>query len=123
MVCIILISGTYALDAVTSSLSFEIRADNLPTFDSHALKQWAISESLPPNRIVPFLPHSLWEEYQWYIVGVGVIIWMQSTVIVNLVVERRRLHRAGDESRQNWEELAHVTRVSTLGALTTSVAR
>ena len=121
IVCIIVISGAYAVDAVSTSLSSEIRTDNLPTFDSHTLKQWAISESLPPNRIVPFLPQSLWE-YRWYIVGVGVIIWMQSTVIVNLVVERRRLHRAGGESRPNWEELTHVTRVSTLGALTTSIA-
>jgi signal transduction histidine kinase len=120
IVCLIVISG--AVDAVTASLSFEIRTDNLPTFDSRALKQRGISESLPPNRVVGFLPQSLWEEYRWYILGVVVIIWLQSTTIVDLLLERRRLHRAGDESRRHWEELAHVTRVSTLGALTTSVA-
>lgn len=43
-------------------------------------------------------------------------------MIVDLFLERRRLRRAEDESRQHWEELAHVTRVSTIGALTTSVA-
>jgi signal transduction histidine kinase len=119
IVCLIVISG--AVNAVTASLSFEIRTNNLPTFDSRALKQRGISENLPPNR-VGFLPQSLWEGYRWYILGVVVIIWLQGTMIVDLLLERRRLHRVGDEARRHWEELAHVTRVSTLGALTTSVA-
>ena len=74
------------------------------------------------NSIVRFRPQTLWEEYKWYIIGGLIIIGLQSTLIVDLLLERRRRRQAEAESQHQREELAHVGRVSTVGALTTSIA-
>ena len=74
------------------------------------------------NSIVRFRPQTLWEEYKWYIIGGLIIIGLQSALIVDLLLERRRRRQAEAESQHQREELAHVGRVSTVGALTTSIA-
>jgi hypothetical protein len=74
-----------------ASLPFEIRTDSVPMFDWRALKRWGISESrLPPNRIVRFRQPSVWEQYSWYILGALIIICLHSTMIVDLLLQRRR---------------------------------
>jgi signal transduction histidine kinase len=106
-----------------ASLPFEIRTDSVPMFDGRALKRWGISESrLPPNSIVRFRPPSLWEEYRWTILGALFIFALQTAMIASLLLQRTRRHRAEAALQRNREELAHVTRVSTVGELTTSVA-
>jgi signal transduction histidine kinase len=106
-----------------ASLPFEIRTNSLPMFDWRALKRWGISESrLPPNSIVRFRQPSAWEQYRWYILGALFIFALQAAMIASLLVQRTRRRRAELELQRNREELAHVTRVSTVGALTTSVA-
>jgi len=55
------------------------------------LRRWGISESrLPPNSIVRFRQPSVWEQYSWYILGALIIICLQSTMIVDLLLQRRR---------------------------------
>ena len=109
--------------AAPASFPFEIRTDTLPVFDWRALKRWGISESrLPPNSIVRFRPPSLWEEYRWTIVGALFIFALQAAMIGGLLLQRTRRRRAEADLQRNREELAHVTRVSTVGELTTSVA-
>lgn len=106
-----------------ASLPFEIRTDTVPTFDWRALKRWGISESrLPPNSIVRFRPPSLWEEYRWTILGTLFIFALQAAMIAGLLLQRTRRRRVEAALQRNREELAHVTRVSTIGELTTSVA-
>jgi signal transduction histidine kinase len=106
-----------------ASLPFEVRTDSVPMFDWQALKRWGISESrLPPNSIVRFRPPSLWQEYRWTILGALFIFAMQAAMIAGLLLQRTRRRRAELELQRNREELAHVTRVSTVGELTTSVA-
>jgi len=106
-----------------TSLPFEVRTDSVPMFDWRALKRWGISESrLPPNSIVLFRPPSLWEEYRWTILGALLIFALQAAMIAGLLLQRMRRRRAELELQRNREELAHVTRVSTVGELTTSVA-
>jgi signal transduction histidine kinase len=106
-----------------ASLPFEIRTNSVPMFDWRALKRWGISESrLPPNSIVRFRQPSVWEQYRWYILGALFIFALQAAMIAGLLLQRRRRRRAEAELRQQREELAHVTRVSTVGELTTSVA-
>jgi len=56
-----------------------------------ALKRRGISESrLPPNSIVRFRQPSVWEQYSWYILGALIIICLHSTMIVDLLLQRRR---------------------------------
>src|SRR5262249_16380398 len=106
-----------------ASLPFEIRTDTVPMFDWHALKRWGITESrLPPDSIVRFRPPSLWQEYRWTILGALLIFALQAAMITGLLLQRMRWRRAELELQRQREELAHVTRVSTVGQLATSVA-
>src|SRR5262245_19988357 len=106
-----------------ASLPFEVRTGTVTMFDWRALRKWGIGESrLPPNSIVRFRPQSLWEEYRWYIIGALFIFALQAAMIAGLLLQRMRRRRAELELQRNREELAHVTRVSTVGELTTSVA-
>ena len=50
------------------------------------------------------------------------ILALQAVMIAGLLLQRTRRHRAEAALQRNREELAHVTRVSTVGELTTSVA-
>src|SRR5262245_54624533 len=99
-----------------ASLPFEIRTDTVPMFDWRALKRWGISESrLPPNSIVRFRPQSLWEEYQWYIIGALIIIGVQSAMIFDLLRQRRQLRRVEAELRQSRQLMELATSAGELG--------
>jgi signal transduction histidine kinase len=105
------------------SLPFEIRTDSVPTFNWPALQRWGIPESrLPPGSVVLHKPISIWAQYRWYIISAATVIALQALMIAGLILQRARRRRAEAELQQNREELAHVTRVSTVGELTTSVA-
>jgi two-component system sensor kinase FixL len=81
---------------------FKIRTNTMPMFDWRALKSWGISESLfPPKSIVKFRPESVWEEYQWYIIGAVIIIIMQSATIADLLLQRRRRRRVESELQES----------------------
>jgi signal transduction histidine kinase len=109
--------------AAPTSLPFEVRIDSVPMFDWRALKRWGISENrLPPNSIVRFRQASVWQQYGWYILGALFIFALQATMMAGLLLQRTRRRGAELELQRNREELAHVTRVSTVGELTTSVA-
>jgi len=114
----LILSGT-----APASLPFEVRTDSVPMFDWRGLKRWGISESrLPPHSIVRFRPPSVWEEYRWTILGALFIFALQAAMIAGLLLQRMRRRRAELELQRHREELAHVTRVSTVGELTASVA-
>src|SRR4051794_13798561 len=44
----------------------------------------------PPPRAVAFRQQSLWEEYRWYILAAVLIVFLQTLVIVDILVERRQ---------------------------------
>ena len=98
------------------SLPFEIRTDSVPTFDWRALKRWGISESrLPPDSVVRYRPQSIWERYRWYIIGVTVIICLQSAMIVILVLQRRRRRRIQAVLRESQQLMELATSAGELG--------
>ena len=106
-----------------ASLPFESRTVGTPMFDWRALKQWGISESrLPPNSVVRFREPSIWEQYRWYIIAALVIIVIQTALIADLLLQHTRRRRSETDLRRNREQLAHVTRVSTMGELAASLA-
>jgi PAS domain S-box-containing protein len=99
-----------------ASLPFEIRTENVPTFDWRALQRWGISESrLPPGSIVRFRPQSLWEEYRWYIVGVLAIMVLQSALIIDLLLQRRRRRRLEAELGESQRLIELATSAGELG--------
>ncbi|HEY6997855.1 MAG TPA: ABC transporter substrate binding protein, partial [Candidatus Binatia bacterium] len=71
-------------------LPFEIRTDTAPIFDWRALNRWGIPESrLPPNSVIRFRPSSFWGEYRWYVLGLLIVICLQTAMIADLLSHRR----------------------------------
>ena len=94
-----------------------------PRYDWRELQRWNISESrLSPDSVIEFRQPTVWERYRWYIVGALFIFALQAAMITGLLLQRTRRRRAEADLQRNREELAHLTRVSTVGELTTSVA-
>jgi signal transduction histidine kinase len=59
--------------------------------DARQLKRWGIAESkLPPGTIIRFQQRSTWELYRWYFLAVFLVL-LQSSLIITLVVQARRL--------------------------------
>jgi PAS domain S-box-containing protein len=99
-----------------ASLPFEIRTDTVPIFDWRALHRWGISESrLPPNSIVRFRRPLVWDQYRWYILGALVIIGLQSAMIVDLLLQRRRRRRIEAELRESQQLMELATGAGELG--------
>jgi signal transduction histidine kinase len=74
-------------------------------FDWRQLQRWNISESrLPANSTILFRPPSAWESYRAYILGGGLILILQTALIVGLVVQRVRRRRVELALRQSYEQ-------------------
>jgi signal transduction histidine kinase len=94
-----------------------------PTYDWRELKRWNISESrLPPGSIVRFREATMWTQYRWYTIAALAIIALQAVLIADLLLQHTRRRRSETDLQRNREQLAHVTRVSTMGELATSLA-
>ena len=82
-----------------ASLPIEVRKDGVPMFDWRALKRWGISESrLPPDSILRFRELTIWQNYRWQIIAVGVFCLAQSALISGLLIQRRRRRLAEREA-------------------------
>ena len=94
-----------------------------PRYDWRELQRWNINaDRLPPGSEILFRQPTVWERYRWWMVGALVIFAAQAAMIGGVLLQRRRRRRAEAALQRNRVELAHVTRVSTVGELTTSVA-
>jgi signal transduction histidine kinase len=91
--------------------------------DWRQLQRWDLDESrLPPGSSVRFRERTLWEAYRWHIVAAVALVMAQAMLIAMLLLQRRRRRRAELEVQRQRAELAHVSRLSTLGELTASIA-
>jgi signal transduction histidine kinase len=77
---------------------------------------------LPPGSIVQFRQLTFWEQYRWYVIAALAIIALQAVLIADLLLQHARRRRSEKDLQRNREQLAHVTRISTLGELATSLA-
>ena len=94
-----------------------------PIFDWRQLRRWGIRQSqLPAGRIVRFEPPSFWRQNFALVMFVTGIILLQSGLILALVIQSRRRRWAEREAQRRRDELAHMTRVATMGELTASLA-
>jgi signal transduction histidine kinase len=101
-----------------------------PTYDWRELRRWGFGESrLPPGSVVLFRQPTTWERYRWQIIGAAAVIATQAMLILALLVQLRRrrvaegaTRRAEREVLQKRAELAHFSRVATLGELSTALA-
>lgn len=94
-----------------------------PRYDWRQLQRWGISESsLPPGSTIAFREPTLWQRYSWQIALTLAIILVQAGLISGLLNANRRRRLAEVQSQQRMVELARVTRFSTAGELTGSIA-
>jgi signal transduction histidine kinase len=77
---------------------------------------------LPPGSIVQFRQLTFWEQYRWYVIAALAIIAIQALLIADLLLQHARRRRSETDLRLNRQQLAHVTRISTMGELATSLA-
>jgi signal transduction histidine kinase len=95
----------------------------VPLVDWRQLRRWNSSKiELPRGTIVRFEPPSFWRQHLLLVITLGALFLLQSGLILALVLQSRRRQRAELESRWRREELAHMTRVATMGELTASLA-
>lgn len=91
--------------------------------DWQGLQRWKLAKRDVPGRCtVANEPVSGWRAYVWPLLGLLAVILAQAALIYSLVVQNRRRQRAESALKIRAADLAHVTRLSTVGALTASIA-
>jgi signal transduction histidine kinase len=119
-------AGAIALQVLAgmpvNQIPVEVRNDGTPMVDWRALQRWKIPESrLPSDSVIRYRPRSLWEDHRNLIIFVGAGFLAQAITIIALLVQRGRQRRAEAEIERQRTELTHVTRVSTVGQLTSAL--
>ena len=105
------------------TLPIEVATKGTQMVDWRALRRWHIRESrVPADCVVRYRPVSLWEEHRNLILISLVVFLAQAFTIAGLLAQRNRRRRAEAEINRQRMELAHVSRVSTLGQLTSAIA-
>ena len=106
-----------------AAIAPEVISHNPAMFDRRELKRWGIDESLlPPGSIVRFRETSLWEIYRWWVIGTFAFICLQTlliAVLVNTLIMRKQAEARASSFHQ---QLAHMSRVATVGQLGQSLA-
>jgi signal transduction histidine kinase len=119
-------AGQLAFAALNGELAnqmpIKVRTTGTPMVDWRALQRWDIKQGrLPVGCVIRYAPHSLWEEHRKLILFVIAGLIVQGITIVGLLVQRSRHHRAQDQIERQRTELAHVSRVSTMGQLASAL--
>ena len=103
-------------------LPVELRSNGVPMVDWRALQKWNIKPGrLPAHCVIEYRPRSLWEGHQALILFAGACLLAQAVTIAVLLVQQRRQRRAEAEILRQRAELAHITRVSAMGQLTSAL--
>jgi signal transduction histidine kinase len=105
------------------SIPFEGGEAYVDLYDWRELKRWNIPESaiLPGSEIL-YREASVWVEHRGAILGGVSFIILESLFIIVLFVNLHRRKQAESEAEQHRNELAHVTRMATMGEFTSSLA-
>jgi signal transduction histidine kinase len=78
--------------------------------------------AIPKDAIVINHTPSLWEQHRALVIVAASVIAVQATLILALMLQTARRRRAEENARVAHAELAHVSRVTTMGELTASIA-
>lgn len=98
-------------------------AASRPVFDARQLRRYGVTTAaLPANSELLFDDVPVFERYRWPILGTLGVVAVQAVSIGVLLQQRRRRLKAEAEQRAHMQEMAHLDRVASLGALATSLA-
>ncbi len=99
------------------------RLEAAPLVDWRQARRWHVHKNqIPAGSILRNESRSFWQQYRLLVTTWGGLFLLQSGLIIALVLQSRRRRRAELEARRRREELAHMTRVATMGELTASLA-
>jgi signal transduction histidine kinase len=91
--------------------------------DWRQLRRWGVDEArLPADAIVLFRDRSIWDQYRYYVLAVLAVIFLQTALIAGLVFQQRLRRRAERDAAYQRKQLAHLSRATTLGSLSNSLA-
>jgi signal transduction histidine kinase len=102
-----------------------VRADPDPwcQIDWNGLRRWNVPErSVPARCEIANRPPTLLSTYFWPVIGFIAVILLQTGLLSALAMQSLRRKRAEEALRTRSAELAQVARMSTIGALTASIA-
>ena len=100
-----------------------VRAASLPVVDWRQMERWRMdSGNLPKAARRLYFKPSIWDEYRWQILTVGILLLTEAFVIVALFAERRSRLSAEVKARSRLLELVHLNQSATAGALSASIA-
>lgn len=86
----------------------------VPMLNWRELQRWGISEGdLPLGSLVMFREFTFWELYKWRILGVGVLLLLQTSLIAGLLVERARRSKATHGLSESEERYRNVVQTQT----------
>jgi signal transduction histidine kinase len=103
-------------------ISVQVRTNGTPMVDWRQVQRWGIKPGrLPSDCVLLYRPTSLWEEHKVLINFVAAGLLAQALTIVGLLLQRQYKRRAEAEIERQRTELAHVTRVSTMGQLASAL--
>jgi signal transduction histidine kinase len=105
------------------TLPIEVATKGTPMLDWRALQRWGIKESRAPvDAVIRYRPETLWGQHRNLILFSLAFFLAQAVTIAGLLAQRSQRRRAEAVILNQRTELAHVTRVSTMGQLTTALA-
>ena len=91
--------------------------------DWRQMKRWNLSlDRLPKGCEVRYREPTLWEQFHREVLIILGVLLIQSALIIALVVQRQRRHRAELELQHQRAQLAHAVRLATVGELSASIA-
>jgi C4-dicarboxylate-specific signal transduction histidine kinase len=91
--------------------------------DWREMKRWNLPLSrLPENCLIEFRELSLWKRYRKETIAIGIVLLIQTALIVALILQRHRRQAAELELSQQRLQLAHAARLATVGELSASIA-
>lgn len=94
-----------------------------PAYDRRELDRWKIPKSqLPPQSTFLFEPPSLWDDHRGMVLSALAVLVIQSVLIALLIAARKRAAESNAQLERNRNELAHLSRVNTLGELSCALA-
>jgi signal transduction histidine kinase len=92
-------------------------------FDARELARFHVPEHrIPPGADIQFREPSLWDRYRWQAASAVTGVTLEGALIAVLLVERRRRARAQAMTTAVLASMAHLNRVSSMGALASSLA-
>lgn len=84
--------------------------------DARAMDRWGLKQgNLPPGSVVLFHQPSLWDQYRNLILGIALVVGLQSFVVAALLVQRRRRQQAEISLRESEERMTFTAASANVG--------